>query len=190
MVATETVKTVVLVLFALCILWVIIIVVKNDMQTILRALVVTAVMGLALFYLNQTKLEKLSFAAIKEDLFPTKMRDYAYERREGFVAGSRMTTYIFDDPGPPLALAMESGGKYMAIKDIRPVNRILAFLGLPPVTEGVRELAAITHKTIDADKYRWDDYERGVLVLERGICRDMTSAQSFTCIARITVGGQ
>jgi len=190
MVATETVKTVVLVLFGLCILWLIVIIVKNDMQTILRALAVTAVMGLALFYLNQTKLEKLSFSTVKEDLFPPKIRNYAFEKREGFIAGSPTTTYVFDDPGPPLALSMESGGKYMAIKDIRPVNRILAFLGLPPVTEGVPELAAITHQTIDADKYRWENYERGVLLIERGICRDMTSAQSFPCISRITVRGR
>ncbi len=75
----------------------------------------------------------------------------------------------------------------MAIKDIRPVNVVLEYLGLPPVAAGVSELASITGRTLDADKYRWDDYERGVLLLERGICRDMTSAQSFTCIARITV---
>jgi hypothetical protein len=190
MVATETIKTVVLVLFGLCILWIIVIVVKNDMQTIIRALLVTAVVGLALFLLSQPKIarhEKLSFDIIKNELFPVKARNYAFEKRESQIAGSPTTTYIFQDPGPPLALTMMNGGKYMAIKDIRPVNVILEFLGLPPVTAGVSELASITGKTIDADKYRWEDYERGVLVLERGLCRDMTAAQSFTCIARITV---
>ncbi len=187
MVATETVKTVVLVLFGLAILWIVIIVIKNDTETIVRALLVTAVLGLALFYLNQTKLETLSVSAIKDDLFPPKMRNYAFEKRDGFLAGRPTTTYIFEDPGPPLPLKMESGGKYMAIKDVKPVNRILAFLSLPPVTAGVRELAAITRQALDTDKYRWDDYEKGVLLLERGICHDMTSAQSFPCIARITV---
>jgi hypothetical protein len=190
MIATETAKTVVLILFGLAILWVVIIVIKNDTQTIVRALIVTAVLGLALFYLNQTKLEKLSVSTIRDDLFPPKMRNYAFEKREGFQAGRRMTTYIFEDPGPPIALSLEAGGKYMAIKDIKPVNRILEFLGLPSVTEGVSELAATTHQTLDADKYRWDDYEGGVLLLERGICRDMTTAQSFPCIARITIQGR
>ena len=187
MVATETAKTVVLVLFGLCILWIIIIVVKNDMQTIVRALLVTAVMGLALYFLNQTKLEKLSYSAVKNELFPVKARNYKFEMREGHIAGSPTTSYIFGDPGPPLPLVMMNGGKYMAIKDVRWVNSVLKHLGLPPVAEGVSELASITGQAIDSDKYRWDNYERGVLLLERGICRDMTAAQTFTCIVQITI---
>jgi hypothetical protein len=190
MVATETVKTVVLVLFGLCILWIIVIVVKNDMQTIVRALLVTAVLGLALFLLTQPKIarhEKLSFDIIKNELFPVKARNYAFQKRESLVAGSPTTTYTFDEPGPPLPLVMMSGGKYMAIKDIRPVNVVLEFLGLPPITKGVSELASITGQAIDSDKYRWDDYAKGVLLLERGICRDMTAIQTFTCIAQITI---
>lgn len=187
MVATETVKTVVLVLFGLCIVWIIIIVVKNDMQTIVRALLVTAVMGLALYFLNQTKLEKLSYSAVKNELFPVKARNYKFEMREGFLAGNPTTTYIFEDPGPPLPQVMMNGGRYMAIKDVRWVNSVLKYLGLPPVAEGVSELDSITHQTIDSDKYRWDNYEKGVLLLERGLCRNMTTAQTFSCIIRITI---
>ncbi len=187
MVATETAKTVILVLFGLSILWIVVILVRNDMQTIVRALVVAAVLGLALYYVDHTKLEKLSFQAIKEELFPVRGRAYTFERREGYVNGRTTTTFVFQDPGPPLSLVMMSGGRYMAIRDIRPVNVVLEYLGLPPVTAGVSELAAATGVSMDADKFRWDDYERGVLLLERGICRDMSSAQTFTCIARITV---
>ncbi|HDT13882.1 MAG TPA: hypothetical protein ENO03_05930 [Candidatus Aminicenantes bacterium] len=187
MVATETVKTVLLVLLGLSILWIIIIVVRNDMQTIVRALIVAALLGLGLYYVSSTKLETLSFRAIKEDLFPVKARAYTYAKREGYVAGSPTTTFVFEDPGPPLSLAMMDGGKYMAIRDVRSVNVVLEYLGLPPVEEGVPELAAMTGKTLDADKYRWDDYAKGILLLERGICRDMTAAQTFPCIARITV---
>jgi hypothetical protein len=187
MVATETAKTVMLVLFGLSILWIVVIVVRNDMQTIIRALIVTALLGLGLYYLNQTKLETLSFTAIKQELFPIKSRAYTYNRRDSYDAGRTVTAYIFEDPGPPLSVAMIEGGKHMAIKDIRPVNVVLEYLGLPPVAAGVPELASITGRSLDSDKYRWDDYERGVLLLERGICRDMTSAQSFTCIARITI---
>ena len=187
MIATETAKSVVLVLFGLCILWIIVIVVKNDMQTIVRALLVTAVVGLALYFLNQTKLEKLSYSAIKNELSPVKMRNYKFEMREGRIAGSSTTTYIFEDPGPPLPLVMMNGGKYMTIKDVRWVNSVLEFLGLPPVAEGVSELASITHQTLDADKYRWDNYEKGVLILERGLCRNMTTASTYPCIVRITI---
>lgn len=190
MIVTETAKTVVLILFGLSILWVVVIVVKNDTQTIIRALAVTAVLGLSLFYLNQTKLEKLSLAEIRDDLFPPKVRNYVFEKRTGYLAGRPTTTYIFDDPGPPLSISLESGGKYMAIRDVKPVNRVLEFLGLPPVSEGVSELAALTGQNLDADKYRWDDYEKGKLLLERGICHDMTTAQSFPCIARIVIYGK
>lgn len=187
MVSTETAKTVLLILFGLSVLWIIFIIVRNDMQTIVRALIVAALLGLGLYYLNQTKLETLSFTAIKQELFPIKARAYTYNRRDSYDAGRPVTTYIFEDPGPPLSTAMMNGGKYMSIKDVRSVNVVLEYLGLPPVAAGVPELASITGRNLDTDKYRWDDYERGVLLLERGICRDMTAAQSFTCIARITV---
>jgi hypothetical protein len=187
MIATETAKTVLYVLFGLSILWIVIILIKNDMETIIRALVVAALLGLGVYYVNSTKLESLSFRAIKEDLFPVRARAYTFEKREGTFDGRPATTYVFDDPGPALSLAMMSGGKYMAISDIRTVNVVLQYLGLPPVEAGVAELASITGRSIDSDKYRWDDYAGGALLVERGICRDMTSAQSFTCIARITV---
>jgi hypothetical protein len=190
MIATETAKTVFLILLGLSILWIIVIIVRNDMQTIIRALIVTALLGLGFYYLNQTKLETLSYKAIKEELFPVKARAYTYTRRDSQNAGSPTTTFIFDDPGPPLSLVLINGGKDMAIKDVRSVNVVLEYLGLPPVDAGVAELASISGKTIDADKFRWDDYAQGVLLLERGICRDMTAARSFTCIARITVTGR
>lgn len=187
MIATETAKTAALVLFGLSLLWIVVLIVKNDMQTIVRALVVAALLGLALFYINQTKLERLSFRAVKEDLFPLKTRAYIFARHEGHMAGIPITTFVFEDPGPPLSLALQKGGKYMAIRDLRTVNSVLEFLNLPPVSAGVPELAFITGQTLDTDKYRWDDYALGVLLIERGICRDMTTAESFTCIARITV---
>jgi hypothetical protein len=190
MIATETAKTALLILFGLAILWIVIIVVKNDMQTILRALVVAALLGIGLYYVNQTKLEKLSYTAIKEELFPIKARAYTFDKRESSIDGQTATSFIFKDPGPPLAAVMMDGGKYMAIKDVRLLNAVLAYIGLPPVAEGVPELASLTGRTFDADKYRWDDYERGVLLIERGICRDMTTTATFTCIVRITVTGR
>jgi hypothetical protein len=187
MIATETAKTALLVLFGLAILWVIVIVVKNDMQTIVRALVVAALLGLGLYYVNQTKLEKLSFTAIKEELFPVKERAYTFTKRESTLDDRAVTTFVFSDPGPVLSLVMMKGGKYMVIKDVRLLNAVLQYIGLPTVAEGVPELAALTGRTLDADKFRWDDYERGVLLIDRGICRDMTTTETFTCIARITV---
>jgi hypothetical protein len=187
MIATETAKTALLILFGLSILWIIVIVVKNDMQTIVRALIVAALLGLGLYYVNQTKLERLSFRAIKEELFPVKPGIYTFHKREATLGDRTITDFIFNDPGPPLSLVLVEGGKYMAIKDVRGVNAVLQYLGLPPVKEGVPELASLTGRSLDADKYRWDNYERGILLIERGICRNMSSAQTFTCIVRISL---
>ncbi len=187
MIATETAKTIVLILFGLTILWIVIIIIKNDMETIVRAILVAAVLGLSLYYLNTTKLENLSFAAIKRDLFPVQARAYAFNRREAKYAGRPATDYIFEDPGPPLSLVMAKGGKYLEIRDIEQINVLLEYIGLPPVAEGVPELASITGSSIDAEKFRWDDYSKGVLVITRGICRDMASARTFPCVSQITL---
>ncbi|HSA95851.1 MAG TPA: hypothetical protein VLJ16_07365 [Acidobacteriota bacterium] len=188
MIATDTAKTVVLILLGLAVLWIIVIIIKNDMQTIIRALIVAALLGLGLYYLDHTKLEKLSFTAIKNDLFPVEQRAYTFQKTESQAAGGGMlTTYVFQEPGPLLSLALMEGGRYMAIRDLRTVNAVLENLDLPPVNRGVPELASITRNTLDADKYRWDDYRLGVLTIERGICRDMSTAQTFPCIARITI---
>jgi hypothetical protein len=187
MVATQTAKTVLSVLFGLSILWIIIIVVKNDMQTIIRAIIVTALLALGLYYVSQTKLETLSYQAIKDELFPIKASAYTYTRQDTTVAGRAVSTFIFPDPGPPLSVAMMKGGKFMAIRDARTVNVVLEYIGLPPVSGGVAQLAATTGRSLDTDKFVWNDYERGVLVLERGICRNMTTTETFTCIARITL---
>lgn len=190
MMATETVKSVLLILFGLSVLWIVVILVKNDMETFVRALIVTALLGGGLYLVGRPGASvdgKISFTSIKEYLFPVPERDYPFERKQGHVGGRAYTVYIFNDPGPPLSLAMVEGGKYMAIKDLRTVNNVLKLIGLPPVPAGVPELASITGKTIDADKYQWDDYERGLLVIERSLCHDMTTAQSFPCIATIRV---
>ena len=190
MIATETAKTVLLILFGLAVLWIVVIIIKNDTQTIVRAILVAAVLGLGLYLVSQPGASvdgKISFASIRDHLFPVPERSYSFERREGHTAGRPATTFLFHDPGPPLSLAMMEGGKYMAIKDIRMVNAALKSVGLPPISTSVPELSSLTGLRVDTDKFRWDDYERGVLVIERGICHDMTSARSFPCVSTIRV---
>ncbi|MBM3305871.1 MAG: hypothetical protein FJY79_08030 [Candidatus Aminicenantes bacterium] len=187
MIATETARTAVLGLFALSVIWIIVIIVKNDMQTIVRAIVVAAVLGLALLYVNQTELETLSFKAVKNELFPPKEERYTFEIKESVQGGFPTTVYAFSDPGPRLALHMEEGGKYLAVKDTDAINRVLARLGLPPVSHGVRELSSITGRTLDGDKYVWEDYALGRLIIIRGICRDMTTTGTFPCISTLSV---
>jgi hypothetical protein len=187
MVTTETARTVILVLLGLAVLWVIACVVRNDMATIVRALIVMILLGITFYYLNQTKLQTLTYKAVKNDLFPPKPLHASFEKRESYVAGELQTVYTFAEPGPELVLSMDEGGRSLNISDVDPLNRVLAYVGLPPVKRGARELASITGSNLDTDKYRWDNYELGVLIIERGICRNVATTATYPCIQAITV---
>jgi hypothetical protein len=187
MISTEVARTIILVLLGLAIVWVIVCVIRNDMATILRALIVMVLLGIVFYYLSQTKLQTLSYKSIKNDLFPPKPLHVAFEKKDSYVSGALRTTYLFAEPGPELVLSMEEGGKYLAIKDVDPLNRVLQYVGLPPVKRGVRELAAITGSGLDTDKYRWNDYELGILTIERGICRNVATTATYPCIQTITI---
>jgi hypothetical protein len=187
MIATESARLGILVLLGLSVLWVIVCVVKNDTATIVRAILTAVVFGIIFFYLNQTKLQTLSFKAIKNDLFPPKPLHLSYEKRETIVGNQLRTVYAFDEPGPELVLSMEEGGKSLSIEDIDPLNRVLKYIGLPPVKRGVPQLSSITGSTLDSDRYQWDDYELGTLIIERGICRNVDTASTYPCIDTITI---
>lgn len=187
MVATESARQLVMVLFGLSIVWVIVMVIRNDTASMVRALVVAAILGLAFFYLGQTKIQTLSFKAVKDDIFPPKQEYISWTKTETSSGGYYQTRYIFTEPGPRLVLEMEEGGKLLTVKDIDPLNRVLQRIGLPPVKSGVRELSAITGNRFDVNMYRWDDYKLGTLTVERTICRNMQTTESYHCIATITV---
>lgn len=187
MVATETVRTIILVLLGLSVVWVIGCLVRNDMATIVRALIVMVLLGITFYYLNQTKLQTLTYKAVKNDLFPPKALHLSFEKHESTLAGALRTVYTFAEPGPELVLKMEEGGKYLTILDIDPLNRVLEYMGLPPVKRGVRELAAITGSALDTDKYRWEDYKLGIMTIERGICHNVATISTYPCIQTITI---
>jgi hypothetical protein len=187
MIATETARTAILVLLGLSVLWVILCVVRNDTATLVRALIVAALLGLVFYYLNQTKLETLSYRSVKNDLFPPKPLHVLFQKSETVVAGTPQTIYSFADPGPELVLEMGDGGKSLSVTDIDSLNRVLEYVGLPPVDHGTPELSAVTGSNLDSDKYRWNDYALGTLTVERGICRNIATTSTFNCIQAIIV---
>lgn len=187
MIATQTAHTVLLVLLGASVFWVVACIVRNDTGTIVRALITTVLVGVAFFYVNQTKLQTLSYKSVKNDLFPPKPLHLLFEKRESITGDVLRTVYAFAEPGPELVLSMEEGGKSLAITDIDPLNRVLEYVGLPPVKTGARELSSVTGSSLDASKYQWDDYALGTLIIERGICRDVTSASTYPCIDSITI---
>jgi len=94
---------------------------------------------------------------------------------------------FFIDPGPAIKVSLEPNGKSFHLKDVEPVNSVLSVLGLPEVPSGVQELNTLTGRSEDINNYRWEDYPRGPLEIELGLCRDKTSLMTYPCLVSITI---
>ena len=197
MIATTALKAIVTILFGLTIVWLIKIMIKQEFETLVRALIVAVLFGGAFFILQKTKLETISWKDIKQMVFPEKALALGYVKDEGRVVGGRYVRYTFPAPtgeegslfgiGPRLKLTMDPNGRNYNITDIEPVNRVLTYVGLPKIKAGIKELSAITGQISDVNHYKWDDYEGGVLIIERGLCQNKDSLERYPCIVSITV---
>jgi len=197
MIATTTLKSLFLILFGLSVVWLIKILIKQEFETLFRAFVVAVLLGAALFFLQQTKLETISWKNIKQVVIPERDLALAYVKDEGRTSGAKYVRYTFPAPtgqegsllgvGPRLKLTLDPNGRNYHITDIEPVNRILTYLGLPEVKTGVKELAAITGRLADVNSYRWEDYDGRVLILERGLCQDKDGLERYHCVVSITI---
>ncbi len=189
--SVETLKYIVLALIGISVIWLIRILVKKEFENVVRTLIVGALLGGAYFYLQNTKLEKLHFSdirnEIKETFFPEKLPNYIFNREERNDASGRYIRYFFESPGPRLSLELDPSGKYFNIKDLYSINRILKYLGLPEVNRRVPELVSITGSANDINMYRWDDYEMGILTVERAICQDHDRLESYQCIVNVVI---
>lgn len=99
MIATETLKNIVLVLFGLTIVWIIKIIVRKEFETLFRALLVSVLFGVTLLFLNQTKLETISWKAVREELFPSKTVPYTFVKDEGIQNGYKYSGSFSRLPG-------------------------------------------------------------------------------------------
>jgi hypothetical protein len=197
MIATATLRTIVLVLLGLCIVWIVKVLVKREFETLARALIVTALIGGAFLYLTETKLTYVSWESLKRDIFPPKARPYTYIKQESDpIVGARLVRYIFPapgpegsepDPSPKLKLTLDPNGRNYHITNVEPINHVLEDLGLPLVRSGVRELAAVTGRLTDVNYYRWDDYELGILTIERSLCNNKNSLERYHCLVSLTI---
>jgi hypothetical protein len=184
-----TSKDIILVLMGLAGIWVIRVAAKRETENLLRAALLLILLGAILFYLQHTKLEKITWAGIrgeiKDTFFPEKAPNYVYTKEDGWLGQRSYVRYYFEPPGPKLALRLDKNEKYFEITDIRSVNRILEYIGLPPVEAAVPELASVTGSRNDLAIYRWDDYPTGELRVERGICQNRDTLDSYECIVSI-----
>ncbi|HEK86784.1 MAG: hypothetical protein ACPLZD_08315 [Candidatus Saccharicenans sp.] len=187
MVPVSTVKAIVTILLVIDIFWLLYIIIRGYTESLLRTIIFGLILGLCLGYLQNTKLEKLSFQAIKNDLFPTKVRTYAYTKDEQNDLYSYKVVYTFLEPPPELKVEMDPNGKTFTISDLESVNQVLDQLNLPRVSGGGKELLSITGNQTDLGLYRWDNYEKGTLTLERGLYQNKQNMKSYYCITRITI---
>ncbi len=183
----EIARTVVLILFCLACLALFISLIRRELDNILRALLFALIFfGLFLFF-QKTKMEHLTFSELKKELGLAKPPEYVYIKQESNTPAGHIVRYFFPEPGPRLSLTIDESGKYLHLDNIDEVNRVLDYIGLKKVTHGAKELASITGSQFDVNMYRFDDYADGILLIERAICRDKRTFNSYNCIQSITV---
>ena len=92
-------KTIVLVLLFLSVVLILRIVIKREMENVLRAVIIFLLLGGVFYYLETTEAETLTLAdisaQIKEKFFPEKVPDYVYLKEEGHAGRNNYVRYFF-----------------------------------------------------------------------------------------------
>lgn len=167
-------------------IWLLVIIMQKKSGYMFRAMVFFLFVLLALIYFQQSDAKKYTIHDVKYALFPKKSLALNYHTEEDSQQGT-IVRYVFDEPMPKIPVSMDKDGKYFHITNITVLNEILSRMGLPRVKKGARELVSITGSNSHKNLYHWDDYPRGVLVLERTICKNKQTLDTFNCLASLTV---
>jgi hypothetical protein len=167
-------------------IWLLVIIMQKKIGYMFRGMVFFLFVLLALIYFQQSDAKKYTISDVKLALFPRKALTLNYHTEEDSQRGT-IIRYVFDEPMPKIPVSMDKDGKYFHITNITTINEILSRLGLPLVKKGAPELVSITGSSSHKNLYHWDDYPRGILVLERTICRNKQTLDTFNCLASITI---
>ncbi len=181
------VRIIVLGLFSLAFLALIISLLRREMDNVVRSLIFVLIFAGLFLYFQQTKMDRLTWNNLKKELGLAKPIYYNFIKEESRDKFRYTVRYIFPEPGPRLKLTIDPSGRYLHLDDIDEINQVLEYLGLKKVTHGAKELASITGSQLDINLYRWDDYPDGLLIVERAICRDKTTFNSYNCIQSISI---
>jgi hypothetical protein len=183
-----TIENITILVLGLTAIWLLRTVVKKDKRRIFSAVVFLVIALAAYIYINQSDMRKFNVTEIGSLLSPGGPEEMKYrvETRESGISNVGFTRYVFEDPKPKLKLTLDKSG-YFHLNDVSLINKFLKSVGLPQVEEGRRELASITGSNLDLYMYRWDDYEPGILVVERALCKSESSLTSYQCLAHITI---
>jgi hypothetical protein len=167
-------------------IWLLVIIVKKKTGYMFRGMVFFLFVLLALLYFQQSDAKKYTLSDVKSAFFPEKTLILNFHTEED----SRRDTvvrYVFDDPMPKIPVSMDKDRKYFHITNIAPINKILIRMGLPPVKKGAHELTSITGSSSDKNLYRWEDYPKGILVIERAVCKNKQTLETFDCLFSVTI---
>jgi hypothetical protein len=181
-----TLVSILSVLLLLASIWLLLIIVKKKTGYMFRGMVFFLFVLLALLYFQQSDAKKHTLSDIRYALFPKKSIMLNYHAEEDSRA-EVIVRYVFDEPKPRIAVSMDKSGKYFHITNISLINEILSRMNLPRVKKGARELVSITGSSTHKNLYRWEDYPRGILTLERTICKNRQTLETFNCLAAITI---
>lgn len=184
-----TLSTVVLGIMVICIVWFIRRLLSREKRISMTFLFLILVCGAGYLYLDQNDMSNMKLSEFAEKVFPSdEPTSYNYDTQEGYQMGRPFTRYAFKQPMPRLKLAMDTTGKYFTMKDLKPLNRVLAYIGLPRVDEEKPELVAITGKSSDTYSYVWENYAGGgTLVVQRTICDEDVELGTPHCLSSITI---
>ncbi len=182
-----TLNNISFVIMALCSLWLLKVIIKKQGEILFRVSLIFIISFLFFILFHRSQIGQWTFPEIKQSLFPEKIPTLKYQTEIGSAFAEIRRRYIFEEPRPKIILSLGSQGKYLHLKRISRLNTILKILGLPGVKHGVQELASITGLDTDVRLYRWDDYPQGILLLERELCQDRKSLESYHCLVSITI---
>lgn len=174
------------VLLLIASIWLLVIIVQKKTGYMFRGMVFFLFVLLALIYFQQSDAKKYTISDIKSALFPKKSLTLNYHTEENSQRGT-VARYVFDEPIPRIPVSMDADGKYFHITNIKAINEILSRMGLPQVKKGAQELVSITGSDSHKNLYRWDDYPKGILILERTICKNKQTLETFNCLVTITI---
>ncbi|MGB3861226.1 MAG: hypothetical protein WBF32_07540 [Candidatus Aminicenantaceae bacterium] len=167
-------------------IWLLIIIMQKKSGYMFRAMIFFLFVLLALIYFQQSDAKKHTISDVKYALFPKKSLALNYHTEQDSQQGT-VVRYVFDEPIPKIPVSMDKDGKYFHITNITVLNEILSRMGLPRVKKGAQELVSITGSNSHKNLYRWEDYPRGVLVIERTICENKQILDTDNCLASITI---
>lgn len=167
-------------------IWLLIIIIQKKSGYMFRGMVFFLFVLLALIYFQQSDAKKYTLSDIRYALFPKKSFALNYHAEEDSQTGT-IIRYVFDEPRPRIPVSMDRSGKYFHITNITVLNEILNRMRLPRVNEGAQELISITGSSSHKNLYRWEDYPRGILTLERAVCKNRETLETYNCLASITI---